>query len=275
MGGVWTPACGRTRAIVRVVVRVARHEAMSRVDRDVGAAAAAEEDSDALERLRAIRRAVREALGREDDAVDDAGDGANDEDYATVFKDLALDDDGVAETFGDDADDAACMARVRRACDADEDAAAMDDDEFDRLLARAAAEGEDVNAKNADGDDALHLAALYGRVNRARALLARGADALGRDENGGSALHDASASGHVEIVRALCESASASGKLKELISMVDDDGETPLHLAARGEHRDVVEYLLESGATKDARSLAGETPHDACEDADVRALLEI
>ena len=145
----------------------------------------------------------------------------------------------------------------------------------DPELARAAAEGEDVNAKNAEGDDALHLAALYGRVNRARALLARGADALGRDENGGSALHDASASGHVEIVRALCESASASGKLKELISMVDDDGETPLHLAARGEHRDVVEYLLESGATKDARSLAGETPHDASEDADVRALLEI
>lgn len=228
-----------------------------------------ETTDETLETLRAIRDGVRRALGVPLDAADaDA--------YADTFADLEREDaDADASASAGDASELDLGAAVREACDDDgaPELASMSDAAFDALLERAAASGEDVNAKSADGDDALHLAALYGRFGRVRSLLARGADAMGRDDGGGSALHDASASGNADIVRALCEWADARGKLSELVSMTDDDGETPLHLAARGEHGDVVEYLLSLGAAKDVTSHAGETPFDACEDERVRALL--
>lgn len=238
------------------------------VERDDDDADDARETS--LETLRAIRDGVRAALGVPLDGELD--------DYAETFAALE------AVEGGDEGDDDArarvvsdfdLVTAVREACDDDgaPELAEMCDEAFDELVARAVASGEDVNAKSADGDDALHLAALYGRIGRVRSLLARGADAMGRDDGGGSALHDASASGNVEIVRALCEWADARGTLNELVSMTDDDGETPLHLAARGEHRDAVQYLLSRGAMKNVTSQAGETPFDACEDESVRALL--
>ncbi|XP_043270525.1 ankyrin repeat domain-containing protein 49-like [Venturia canescens] len=50
-----------------------------------------------------------------------------------------------------------------------------------------------------------------------------------------------------------------------LISSVDLDGYTPLHKACYGNHVDVVEFLLEQGADKFAKTIDGWQPiHSAC-----------
>ena len=234
---------------------------------------------DELVRLRELKAALRARLramaGEEgaaaldDDALDDD---LGDDEYKRILEQLRLED-------GDDGggdDGGALSERMRavfRACDEDGDD--LDAETFEQTLAEALeVDGEPANAKNADGETALHLAALYGKFAYVEVLLRRGADPLATDESLGTPLHDACASGHADVARALCDAARDAGTLATLLSKVDEDQETPLHHAARGEHAEVVKYLIELGADKSAKSSGGATPSDLVEDDDsVRALL--
>ena len=126
-----------------------------------------------------------------------------------------------------------------------------------------------VDTKGADGDTPLHVACLYGHADIVRALLEKNADPRVTDGDGGTPLHDASAGGHLNIVKMLVErireireirAADAAGPTSDVSSFVnarDGDGETPLHLATRGEHGPVVTFLLSHGARAEIKSDAG------------------
>ncbi|KAI3506139.1 hypothetical protein L1887_28495 [Cichorium endivia] len=88
----------------------------------------------------------------------------------------------------------------------------------------------------------LHIAALSGHLDfvkilvRKKPLLAMSLDSLRR-----TALHLASAEGHVEIVRELLNVMSPIGWCFR-----DQDGRTPLHMAAMNEQLDVIKVLIET-----------------------------
>ena len=204
---------------------------------------------------------------------DDRDGGPDDEEYRRVLESLRLSGEVAVD---DSTTRVSARARdVFEACDEDDEDDAVDDATFESRVRALMEANEDVNARNEDGETALHAAALFGKLSRVRTLLdVGGADPTVRDESGGTALHDASASGHVEVVRALTESARERGTLDALVDAEDEDEETALHHAARGEHREVVKLLLELGADATKRSSAGATARDLVEDAeDVRALL--
>lgn len=255
-------------------------------------------ETEALElaQLEALRTALRDRLeehglappgGQNDDDDDD-----DDAQYARDFGTLRA--EGVDHDDDDDDDGlshvGASMRAALRMCDDDEDiiaaasaatrpsgvgveAKAEAAKAFEDIIAAARSAGEDLNVKNADGETALHLAALYGKSDFAKILVDAGVDVFALDENAGTPAHDACASGRIDVVRAIFGAADALGRTRELLDARDEDGETPLHLAARGEHADVVRYLLSRGADARAQSASGETPERACEDEEVRKLL--
>lgn len=111
-----------------------------------------------------------------------------------------------------------------------------------------------VDTRGADSDTALHLAALYGRVECARVLLDAGARASLADDDGALPLHDAAAGGYVALVEMLLEAAP------QCINDADCDGDTPLHNAARGGSAETVRLLLERGARPGLSNMDLRTP---------------
>ncbi len=67
-------------------------------------------------------------------------------------------------------------------------------------------------------------------------------------------IHDAAVAGDLERVKVLL------GKSPDLIFSRDDNNKTPLHWAAFGGQKDVVEYLLMKKAEVDAKDKQSDTP---------------
>ncbi|XP_063239687.1 serine/threonine-protein kinase TNNI3K-like [Bacillus rossius redtenbacheri] len=100
--------------------------------------------------------------------------------------------------------------------------------------------GAGIESRNSWGNAPLALACKYRRLEVARYLWRRGADVDGIDYNERWAgLARAADQGYLEIARFMVEEASANTTLR------DRDGLTPLELARRKGHNDVVEYLLQ------------------------------
>jgi ankyrin repeat protein len=135
--------------------------------------------------------------------------------------------------------------------------------------------GADVNKSSTggDGNTALTLASLNGKVEVARVLLEAGADVNKRTTggDGNTPLTLASENGRVEVVRVLLEAGADVNKS-------NDDGNTALHVAARGGHIEVARALLQAGANARESNDGGDTAlHLASEKGCieiVRALLE-
>ena len=72
----------------------------------------------------------------------------------------------------------------------------------------------------------------------------------------------------LEIVKVLL------AKAPELVHAVDDDGDQPLHNAARGGFPEIAELLLACGASPLALNTHGQTPRGAC-GADIEEALKI
>ena len=125
--------------------------------------------------------------------------------------------------------------------------------------------GLGVDTPGEDGDTALHIGCLYGKIEVVQECLRRGAVVTALDEDRSTPLHDACAGGFYDIAKLLLDAGAP-------IFVRDSDGDTPLHLAARGGHGHVAELLmLRAGEATAQEMLAtqnelGERPVDLAED---------
>ncbi|KAL1518232.1 hypothetical protein ABEB36_001888 [Hypothenemus hampei] len=111
----------------------------------------------------------------------------------------------------------------------------------------------DINTSNANGLNALHLAAKDGHLDIARELLKRGAIVDAATKKGNTALHIASLAGQEEVVRLLVQHGAA-------LNVQSQNGFTPLYMAAQENHDGVVRYLLSKGANQTLATEDGFTP---------------
>jgi ankyrin repeat protein len=101
-------------------------------------------------------------------------------------------------------------------------------------------QGQALEAKQ-NGQTALHIAAMNGKVDILTVLIARGASVNVQDENGITPLMLAARDGRLEAVQALIAQGAK-------IPVQDKLGENALHIAAAHGKTDVVSALLDRGA---------------------------
>lgn len=130
--------------------------------------------------------------------------------------------------------------------------AAKDDDveAIESLLA----EGWDINAVNVIGQNALHVAALWGNLDVAESLLLAGCDMDAQNNNGMTPLHFASANGMTKCVRLLLEAGADP-------TLTTSDGRTPCDIAENNQVMRLLSPPLEV--------------HDAVKNLDVRKLKDL
>lgn len=114
-----------------------------------------------------------------------------------------------------------------------------------RLLAGLA--GTKVDAPNRRGETALMIAALHGQLDVVQLLVKRGAEV---NRPGWGPLHYAATNGHAAVARYLLDENA-------YIDAQSPNRTTPLMMAARHKHPDVVRLLIEAGADPTARNEAG------------------
>jgi len=146
------------------------------------------------------------------------------------------------------------------------EAAALGD--ADRLTALLAGDHELARARAPDGFSALGLAAFFRQPACARILLDAGAAV---DEPAANAmrvtpLHSAVAAGQLEIARWLLERGAS-------VDARQQGGYTPLHAAAHNGQLPLVELLLAHGADRTLRTDGGQSAVDLATNAEVLACL--
>ena len=109
--------------------------------------------------------------------------------------------------------------------------------------------GLDPDITDAEGNTILMLAARHGSEDLVKLLLSRKADPLKRNPYGDTALNEACLEGHLEVAKLLVSAGSP----------LNGPGWTPLHYAAFAGAADLVGYLLDRGANKDALAPNGYT----------------
>jgi ankyrin repeat protein len=131
-----------------------------------------------------------------------------------------------------------------------------------------------IDTKGEDGDCALSIGCLYGRVAVVQECLRRGACVTACDEDNSTPLHDAAAGGHYDIVVLLLDSGAQ-------VDAIDNDGDSPLHNACNGGHAHIASLLMarlggeRSSALLKAANANGQTPLDLAEDPALVAQLRI
>ncbi|XP_031565360.1 ankyrin repeat domain-containing protein 27-like [Actinia tenebrosa] len=118
--------------------------------------------------------------------------------------------------------------------------------------------GAVVNAMDYHGSTPLHMACLRGHSKVVLILLHYKADANAPDNDGNTALHLCAANGHEPCCKSLIYADMHQHVLK--INVANENGDTPLHLAARWGYVELVDLLLETGASVEARNKNKQTP---------------
>ncbi|KAH9870798.1 hypothetical protein IAQ61_006277 [Plenodomus lingam] len=134
----------------------------------------------------------------------------------------------------------------------------------DLLLSKEA----DVNAKNNNGQTALHFCASKINLDIARTLLAQkpAASARIKDKRGQLPLHRAASVGSVPMMKALLDAKSP-------LDATDMDGMTALHHAMSEGHGDAALLLLTKGADFCKKDKDGHVPLELAADAKTRKFI--
>jgi len=116
-------------------------------------------------------------------------------------------------------------------------------------------------------DQGLCAAVFRGHLEVARFLVEHGADVQAVDEQGQTPLNLAAAQGHLDLVRLL---VGAKAKMA-----LDEVARGPLHRAVEGGHLDVVQYLLQEGADFRQTNSDGISPLQAAREGGHTAIVEL
>ncbi|XP_058449487.1 ankyrin-3-like isoform X2 [Malaya genurostris] len=111
----------------------------------------------------------------------------------------------------------------------------------------------DINTCNANGLNALHLAAKDGHFDIVQELLKRGANVDNATKKGNTSLHIASLAGQEEIIQLLLQYNAS-------VNVQSQNGFTPLYMAAQENHDECVNLLLAKGANPALATEDGFTP---------------
>jgi len=100
-----------------------------------------------------------------------------------------------------------------------------------------------LNARDSSGSTPLHEAVKSGNLDAAECIVRLGADCSLADNIGQTILHIAALTGNVEAVEYILE--------RDLIRVNHEAsfGITPLMVARRSNHRDIIDILIKKGAT--------------------------
>ena len=125
----------------------------------------------------------------------------------------------------------------------------------------------DVNIRDSDGNTPLHYAASNGKKDIVLALIHEfSCDVNIRNYNDRTYLHTTCINGHANIVK------SAGMHISPL--MVDNSGNTPLHIASSSGHRECVEAMLQLNAPIMLRNANGQTSRDIAYKEEIKQLLD-
>lgn len=115
-----------------------------------------------------------------------------------------------------------------------------------------------IDAPNSNGGQRpLHYAASKGHLDVIRILLDAGADIFQANKYHQTALHRAASQGRVGVIRCLIDHAARmtskgkQAKSQLFLDLQDIEGNTALHMANEDGWNDVVDVLLEAGASRD------------------------
>ena len=125
------------------------------------------------------------------------------------------------------------------------------------VLAEIERDPAQLHSYSTDGWPPLHLAAFFGHLDLASALLDRGARIEARSTNGmkNTPLHAAAAGGRPALVRLLAQRGAD-------VNARQEGGWAALHSAAQTGNREMVEVLLAHGADVNARAENGQAALD-------------
>ena len=116
-------------------------------------------------------------------------------------------------------------------------------------------QGANVNAKDSEGETALHKTAQLGKIESIKCLKELGADLNARNNEGSTPMHLAAIAGQAENIKCLAD-------LGADVNARDNDGYTPLFNAAMAHTGQVesIKCLTALGADIEARGNSGRTP---------------
>lgn len=124
--------------------------------------------------------------------------------------------------------------------------------------------GAEVDAKDRSGFTALHYATAAKDKERVSYLLQSGANPNVQNNSGSTALHLTS---DPEIAGLLLASSVE-------VDLSDIHGNTPLHVAVRGRHKELVRMLLEKKADMSKANANNKTPLNLAKDKEMRLILQ-
>ncbi|WP_187146241.1 ankyrin repeat domain-containing protein [Candidatus Amoebophilus asiaticus] len=134
------------------------------------------------------------------------------------------------------------------------------------LLAR---QDVDINAQDNQHCTPLHLAAKKVNLIVMEKLIAKGADINAKDEHGISPLYIAVSQGNETVTRMLL-TKNADVNVKSVYF-----GDTPLHIAIRGEYPEIVKLLLDNGAQLNIIDQERKTPFDLAKESTNKKIKEL
>ncbi|MBU0527204.1 ankyrin repeat domain-containing protein, partial [Candidatus Micrarchaeota archaeon] len=103
--------------------------------------------------------------------------------------------------------------------------------------------GTDVNAKNSNGDTALHFSSMAGNFETTLFLMEQGARINAKNKDGSTPLHEAALYGHEAIVELLIRNGAK-------VNAEMNDWKRPLNLANEKDHPETARVLKAHGATE-------------------------